>query len=289
MKEKRERTMKREKANVIENSNLIHFTNHSPADKLAGLNSISTNCKLCDNCIMLHKKGLEQKAVRAGLIELIEKEDARIDRQFKKTDKTKINMDIVNDARKKRADLIHKLNKIHVLVCAFCFADNTLEMRPSVAKALTRNTELLTTKILDLNEIPFINRLFFRFESFGDLHNTIQAINYINIARKNPNCTFAWWTKRPAIIEQAMKELEITELPANIICIFSSYYLNRINTEIHKRFDFINIVFTVFDKWYLIEHPEIEITCGKRQCMNCFQCYTKPEKGTVIYINELVK
>lgn len=281
--------MKREKANVIENSNLIHVTNHSPMDKLAGLNSISTNCKLCDNCIMLHKKGLEQKAIRAGLIELIEKEDARINRQFKKEDKTKINMDIVNDARKKRLELIHKLNKIPVLVCAFCFADSTMDRRPSVQDALTRNTELLTTSIIDYNDIPFINRLFFRFESFGDLHNTIQAINYINIARKNPNCTFAWWTKRPAIIEQAMKELEITELPANIICIFSSYYLNMINTEIHKRFDFINIVFTVFDKWYLIEHTEIEITCGKRQCMNCFQCYTKPEKGTVIYINELVK
>lgn len=283
--------MKREKALVLENwkdYKGISPTTHSNRDKLAGITSLNTNCKKCDNCIMLHEKGLIQKAIRESIKKEIHKQDARIKRQMSKPE-DKRNFQILEDAQAKRKDLVHKLNKTDVLICAFCFANNLLEFKKNIQNPLDKNTEILTSEILEDNEIPFINRMVFRFESFGDLHNTIQAINYIKIAVKNPHCTFAWWSKRPNIIADAMKQLEIENLPNNIVCIFSSYYLNKINREITKKYDFINVVFTVFDKYYLEEHPEIEIHCGSRQCLNCLKCYTRREKGNVIYINELVK
>lgn len=283
--------LKREKALVLENWKDyvgINPTTHSATDKLAGITSINTNCKRCDNCIYLHEKGLQQKAIRESIKSEIKKQDVRIKRQLAKPEE-KRNFQILEDATAKRKELVHKLNNTDVLICGFCFANNLLEFKKNIQTPLDKNTEILTSRILDDSEIPFINRFVFRFESFGDLHNTVQAINYISIAQKNPHCTFAWWSKRPNIIADAMMELNITTLPENIVCIFSSYYLNKINTAITKKYDFINVVFTVFDKYYLEEHPEIEIHCGSRQCLGCMKCYTRRQKGNVIYINELVK
>lgn len=283
--------LKREKALVLENWKDyvgINPTNHSPKDKLAGIVSINTNCKKCDNCIYLHEKGIQQKKIRESIKSEIKKQDARIKRQLAKPEE-KRNFQILEDATAKRKELVHKLNKTDVLICGFCFANNLLEFKKNIQTPLDKNTEILTSRILDDSEIPFINRVVARIESLGDLHNVIHAINYIKIAEKNPQCTFAWWSKRPNIVAMAMKELNISELPKNIVFVFSSYYLNKMNKEITKKYDFINVVFTVFDKYYLEEHPEIEIHCGSRQCLGCLRCYTRREKGDVLYINELVK
>ena len=282
---------KREKVLVLENWSEyvgIHPTTHSKTDKLAGITSINTSCMLCGNCVYLHNKGIEQKAIRDGIKSEIKKQDARIKRQLAKPE-DKRNFQILEDAQEKRRELVHKLNKTDVLICGFCFANNLLNYKKNIQIPLEQNTVILTSRVLDDSEIPFINRLFSRFESLGDLHNVTHAINYIKIASKNPHCTFAWWSKRPNIVKQAMEQLGITELPKNIVFIFSSYYLNKINKEITKTYDFINVVFTVFDKYYLEEHPDIEIHCGSRQCLGCLKCYTRREKGDVIYINELVK
>lgn len=262
----------------------INPTTHAPLDKLTGITSLSTNCLLCDNCKRLHSIGIKQKKEKERLKKLIKNQEERIKRQKKKA---KPNIDIINDATDKRNELIHEINKIKVLVCGYCFADNTLKRRTNMQNPLSVNTEILTSRILCDDEIPFINRLVFRYESFGDLNNVTHAINFINIARENPHCTFAWWTKKPVLIRKAMNELGIDRLPENIVCIFSSYYVNEINTKIAEYFDFINIVFTVFDGYYLEEHPDVEITCGNRQCLGCMLCYTKHDD--VVYVNELVK
>lgn len=281
--------MKREKALVLENWNSyvgINPTTHSSTDKLAGITSLSTNCKSCNQCINLHNKGLEQKATKEGLKKEIHKQDERIKRQMKKPE-DKRNMDIIQDATEKRKKYVHEINKIKVLVCGYCFANNLLEFKKNIQTPLDKNTEILTSRILEDSEIPVINRMVFRFESFGDLHNTTQAINYIKIAENNPHCVFAWWTKRPQLIKKAMEKMELETMPENIIVIFSSYYVNEINKQIASKYDFIKVVFTVFDKYYLEEHPEITIHCGTRQCMACLKCYTK--RSETIYINELVK
>ena len=286
------KNMKREKALVLENwSDIvgIHPTTHSATDKLAGITSLSTNCKSCDSCIKLHKHGLEQKKRYDELKKLIKNQENRIKNQLKKPE-NKRNYNIINDATEKRKELVHEINQIDVLVCAFCFADSLLDYKKNIQIGLDKNTEILTSRILEDSEIPFINRMMFRFESFGDLHNTTQAINYINIASKNPHCNFAWWSKRPYIIQAAMDKLGIDKLPENIIPVYSSYYMNRIDTEIHKKYSFIKIVFTVFDKYYLEEHTEITINCGSRQCMACLNCYKKRlEENEIFYVNELVK
>lgn len=277
----------RKKVLTLENWRMlvgINPTTHSPLDKLTGITSLSTNCLMCDSCIRLHKQGVEQKKKRNKLKKEIQKQEERIKRQQKKA---KPNMDIIKDATDKRKELIYKINEIKVLVCGYCFADNTLKRRKSMQDPLTANTEILTSRVLEDDEIPFINRVVFRYESFGDLQNVIHAINYINIAKRNPQCTFAWWTKRPTLIQKAMDQLGIEKLPKNIIVIFSSYCVNECNTEIAGVFDFINVVFTVYDRYYLEVNKDVDINCGDRQCLGCMMCYTKHDK--VVYVNELVK
>ena len=281
--------MKREKALTLENWGEyigINPTNHSSRDKLTGITSLSTNCKTCVSCINLHELGKEQKVKKEELKKSIKNQESRIKRQLVK-EPSKRNLAIIEDAGTKRAELIHEINQIRVLVCGYCFANNLLDYKKNIQNPLDKNTEILTSRILEDNEIPFVNRIVFRFESFGDLHNITQAINYILIAKKNKQTTFAWWTKKPSYIKKAMEELNIKELPKNIVVIFSSYYVNEVNTEIVKHFPFINIVFTVFDKYYLEEFPNTEIHCGANQCLSCLKCYRKYNE--VVYINELVK
>ena len=70
-------------------------------------------------------------------------------------------------------------------------------MYKNLNACLERNTKILTGRILKEAEIPMINASFFRFESFGDLINVTQVINYFHICKKNKHVHFALWTKNP--------------------------------------------------------------------------------------------
>ena len=63
-------------------------------------------------------------------------------------------------------------------ICSECYAITMSNNYSSLDKCLIRNTEILTSEILDTNKLPYINAHSFRFESFGDLNNSIQVINY---------------------------------------------------------------------------------------------------------------
>lgn len=160
------------------------------------------------------------------------------------------------------------------LICASCYSYTYNKMRKGLREKLARNTRILTESIIDFASIPILNDRFFRIESFGDLQNTTQAINYLNLIRKNPDTQFGWWTKNPNFIRMALKELGI-EKPNNVQIILSACGLNvEIPIEIvKKRFPFIDKVFTVFDSEYIKEHG-VEINCGTRHCKDCLNCYT---------------
>ena len=168
-------------------------------------------------------------------------------------------------------------------ICFECFAANTAARYKSLATNLSSNLELLTGEILPLDVLPrFIPELanIVRFESFGDLANEIQAINYINIAKVNPEIRFALWTKNIGFLAKA---IETTGKPDNLRIIYSSPIKNQaIDVEKTKRaFPGVDAVFTVYDKKYIAEN-KTEINCGAKSCITCRNCYDRPDFYTDI-------
>ena len=143
------------------------------------------------------------------------------------------------------------------------------------------NFELLTSRILEKSELPiFGNVRFVRIESFGDVANETQAVNYANIALNNPGVIFGWWTKNVKIVAAAFDS--IGGKPSNVILIESS---EKVNVEKAPSSEYVDKVFTVYDKKYIRENG-VEINCGARSCVACQRCYTK---GTACKVHEVLK
>ena len=163
-------------------------------------------------------------------------------------------------------------------ICSKCFAASTAARYSSLAKNLASNLELLTGEILPAETLPrFIPELanIVRFESFGDLANVNQAINYLNIARINPDVRFALWTKNIGFLAKAV---EMAGKPENIRIIYSSPIINQaIDVEKTQRaFPCIDAVFTVYDKKHVAANG-IDINCGAKSCITCRNCYDRPD------------
>lgn len=171
-------------------------------------------------------------------------------------------------------------------ICEKCYAGAQLQRYASQAKKLKLATEFFTSHIIDYDEIPLLNTLYFRFEAFGDLINSIQVVNYFNIARKNKAMRCALWTKNPWIVSYAMSEYGI-EKPENLVVLISSPYINKkIDIEkIKAVYPFIDKVFTVYNNEY-IDNNNVLINCGARECFTCLKCYSK---FTENYISERLK
>lgn len=168
------------------------------------------------------------------------------------------------------------------LVCSHCYAQRQMKMYKNLEKCLKKNTEILTTRLLTDEEIPLINAAFFRFESFGDLNNEIQVVNYFRICKRNKHVKFALWTKNPWIIAGTINNGE--NKPRNLQVIYSSPYLDKCDNKLNK-YPFIDKIFTVYTKEYIKEN-NIEINCGAKSCLSCHKCYVKSKE---IYINEKCK
>ena len=171
------------------------------------------------------------------------------------------------------------------MVCNKCYAEAQLEkakkgFREVILQGLETNYELLTSSVLPRDLLPvFPNTSIFRIESFGDVANVTQAINYTHIAEVNPNVTFAWWTKNLWLLEEAFNICG--GKPSNLIVVQSSFFVNKQDQK-HRIAD---KVFTVYTKEYATEH-NIEINCGARHCATCRLCYGFND---TVYINELLK
>ena len=167
--------------------------------------------------------------------------------------------------------------KIKGSVCEKCYAQRYTGMRKGLENHLERNTKLLTSRVIPMDELPIVNACYFRFESFGDLHNTTQLISYFNICKKNPDTYFALWTKNPGIVKKVADQK-----PKNLQIIVSSLMLNK-PVDISKM-PYIDKVFTVYDK-ETIKRDGININCGAKSCLTCHKCYKKGNK----VINEKLK
>ena len=163
-------------------------------------------------------------------------------------------------------------------ICTFCYSHNMLNtFRKNMQASLQRNTDLLNSKVLHPDALPIINSAFFRFNAHGELaldkkQGTINLENYVNIAIKNPHCTFSLWTKRFDIIKPYFDN---HEKPKNLILIYSSPLTNHIMTKIPKHFDktFNTVVETDF-----IEKQN----CTGQKCKDCLLCYKKDTTSIIV-------
>lgn len=175
----------------------------------------------------------------------------------------------------------HRRAKCEGSICFKCYAASTLKRYGNAEKAYAHNTEVLTERVLERDELPiFANVQYVRLESFGDLINAEQACNCLNIAKHNSKIKFALWTKNPDIL-MAGFDLFGMKKPDNLQIVYSSPMINKADRAAFRVYDFIDKVFTGYDK----EHAK-NINCGAKQCATCGLCY---EKNNVKYINELLK
>lgn len=168
-------------------------------------------------------------------------------------------------------------------ICAHCFSASMMKQYKALNEATTRNAEILTASVLPVEVLPLIPSRYFRFESFGDLINVNQVINYFNIARKNPDTLCALWTKNPHIVAKAIAAGH--DKPANLQIVLSSPLINKPIKA--TKYAFIDKIFTVYDKEGA---KAVNINCGARSCLACGRCYRPNPEGVALqYVNELLK
>lgn len=180
---------------------------------------------------------------------------------------------------------IARCNNCNNAICKYCYANSLTNQRYNLKMKLIRLHIILTNIELTENDIPVIDAAlypYFRFESFGDLNNTLQFRNYNLIASVNDNVNFTIWTKNPGIIQKCIDTGLV--LANNLVIGLSSLYLNTPELDKAKKYPFIRFLFTVYDDSYIKEH-NIVINCGARHCISCGICYKYlHEHKTGLYI-----
>lgn len=82
--------------------------------------------------------------------------------------------------------------KVPGSICEKCFAAVMFaRYNDNFADCFRKNTEVLTSTIIPVEEWPIVNYAYFRLESFGDLQAVKQVINYFNFAKANKRTVFA--------------------------------------------------------------------------------------------------
>lgn len=176
-------------------------------------------------------------------------------------------------------------------ICSECFSVDTQGNYKALYENMCLNAIKLSETVLDKKVIPFIPADITRIESFGDVQNVNQAINYINMCYMNPHCSFTAWTKNLAIWLTAFRKVG---KPKNLIFGVSSSKKNIVEKIVQSAVRYVDFVFTVYELDWLLKNginPETFINCGGRLCRGCMNCYT-PEnfsEDKIVYVNELLK
>jgi len=166
-------------------------------------------------------------------------------------------------------------------ICSHCYAMRMQKMYSELDRVLVKNHEVLTSRVIPADKWPILNVLMFRLESFGDVQNDTQLLNYLNFCKRNPRVQFTIWTKNPAIFKRVFAAVR---KPKNLIVIISSPYVNKAANI--KNYPFADKVFTVYEKEYA-QARKIAINCGAHSCATCQRCYNRNDK--TVYVNEILK
>lgn len=176
-----------------------------------------------------------------------------------------------------------RLSHIEGAICQQCYSKTALAYRKNVKECYITNGEILSSGIIPTNQIPYINSNFCRLESHGDLFNETHLENYLKVCKKNPQTSFALWTKQYDLVYEYFKT---HKAPRNLTLVISSLMMNKqMDIQRYKNLGLKVKVFTVYSKEYLAEHSDVKINCGGRKCIDCLRCY----KGKETVINELLK
>lgn len=163
-------------------------------------------------------------------------------------------------------------------VCSHCYSATQQKTQLGLQDRNTINGIILRNIVIPVKYWKkYINPIditkFFRIESFGDVANKAQALNYINFMKAFPRVHFAAWTKNSGIWHFAMQE---QGKPDNLSFVVSSNKVNAPELYHAVHFPEIDHVFTVYSKQY-IENNNVQINCGGRSCMECIRkhraCY----------------
>lgn len=177
-----------------------------------------------------------------------------------------------------------KLSNIIGTVCEKCYTMKYLKSRPAVEKCYAENTDLLTSSIIPIKQLPFINASMCRLETFGDIVNTTHLQNYVNLIKKNNHCMFSLFTKNYTVVFDYFKT---HKQPKNLSIVISSLIINE-PFELEFIPDYLTNVkiFTVYSKPFA-KGNNVAINCGKNRCVDCRRCYTKNKNP--IYVSEILK
>ena len=155
-------------------------------------------------------------------------------------------------------------------ICHDCYSRKQLKRYIDLHFKCAKNEYFYSNVELTIDDIPYLNDMYFRFESFGELTSELKVKNYFLICEKNKNCYFTFFTKLPFIVDAAFKRYGLKK-PGNCKFILSSSLKNIVAT-VPDAYKFIDATFTVFTKEYAKEH-NITINCLKK-CIHCLKCYS---------------
>ena len=161
---------------------------------------------------------------------------------------------------------ISRKNSPKKTICSICYSYAMLEgSRKNCAKPWQRNSNIFE-KILPLENLPRIMDRVFRFHGHGELINKEHYLNFCNIAKKNPETTFALWTKRKDLVRNVKR-------PENMILIYSNPTIDKVKLDPPKGFD---KVFNNVSGSHKLEN------CTGQKCVDCLKCYTKSDHPVIV-------
>ena len=157
-------------------------------------------------------------------------------------------------------------------ICFKCYSFKALNYKKSLLNVLDKNSRLLSQNLISNNLLPTIYKLYLRFNSHGELINLIHLENLINIVNKNPQTTFALWTKRFDFIKEFFNK---NKKPKNLILVYSNSKLNKPLEKLPKYFD------KTFNNITKDKVEDFKINCFQK-CKDCLVCYTHNNIKTII-------
>ena len=163
-------------------------------------------------------------------------------------------------------------------ICGKCYSVKMLSTyRANCVPPFERNSRILSDTLIPADELPVINAHSFRFHGHGELINSTHYSNFVRIARKNPGCTFALWTKRRDIIRRAKNSIAIGSRPDNLVLVYSNPRIDRVMRRPPVGFD------KVFNNTTSLTESD---DFSGRKCIECLQCY-RHDSGVDVIIEKV--
>jgi hypothetical protein len=178
-------------------------------------------------------------------------------------------------------------------ICGKCYSVRSLTSYRKLSRTALQKNLTLHEKLLKPEDIPFINRSYFRFNHHGEIltkaiiknksvcfNPSVYIENILKICRKNPACNFALWTKRANILIKFFDNPE-NKKPRNLILVFSNGRVDNVLRRAPRHFD------KVFNN-VTADRAGARVNCFTK-CKDCLKCYRKSRRQSENVIIEKVK